>query len=272
MSDRTALFALFGALFKGEVSEALSQAKTIYYTGIEPIEIVDQLMQLVHAISTIKTIGISSNYFASENETEKLRQWADMTSIPVATRFWQCLLKGREEMLHADNSFIHLEMLCIRICYIADLPTLSEITANPVPTKQKSLLDFSKPKADIFRQIVQLFLAKKEMMLHHYLKNDVRLVDVQECKLTVYLSPEVPKDMPAKIASLLSTWLGETWSVLISTEEGKADPTIDAQITEAIKDKKSLIANELLVKKTLNTFPGSKIREVIVERDINVLS
>ena len=63
----------------------------------------------------------------SDAEKERAEAMAGRLSMPVLTRCWQMLLKGHGEVRMAGQPLTALEMLLIRLCYVADLPPPAEI-------------------------------------------------------------------------------------------------------------------------------------------------
>ena len=111
-----------------------------------------------------------------------------------------------------------------------------------------------------FKEVADLFLQKKEILLFNNLFSHVHLVSFKKGKIELYPTKDSPKDLASKVGQLLSEWTKEKWHILMTQEKG--EPTLEEQ-----NDKeKGRIINELSknerIKEILNTFPGAKIEEV----------
>ena len=111
-----------------------------------------------------------------------------------------------------------------------------------------------------FKEVADLFLQKKEILLFNNLFSHVHLVSFKKGKIELYPTKDSPKDLASKVGQLLSEWTKEKWHILMTQEKG--EPTLEEQ-----NDKeKGRIINELSknerIKEILYTFPGAKIEEV----------
>ena len=111
-----------------------------------------------------------------------------------------------------------------------------------------------------FKEVADLFLEKKEILLFNNLFSRVHLVSFRKGKIELNPTDDAPKDLGAKIGQLLTEWTKEKWHILMTQEKG--DPTLEEQ---SDKEKESIINNlskNEHIKKILNIFPGAKIEEV----------
>ena len=111
-----------------------------------------------------------------------------------------------------------------------------------------------------FKEVADLFLEKKEILLFNNLFSHVHLVSFRKGKIELNPTDDAPKDLGAKIGQLLTEWTKEKWHILMTQEKG--DPTLEEQ---SDKEKESIINNlskNEHIKEILNIFPGAKIEEV----------
>ena len=111
-----------------------------------------------------------------------------------------------------------------------------------------------------FKEVADLFLQKKEILLFNNLFSHVHLVSFKKGKIELYPTKDAPKNFASKVGQLLSEWTKEKWHILMTQEKG--DPTLEEQ-NDKEKDRviNDLSKNER-IKEILNTFPGAKIDEV----------
>ncbi|HBN22895.1 MAG TPA: DNA polymerase III subunit gamma/tau [Holosporales bacterium] len=136
---------LLQAVLTGETATALTLFDTAYKNGADPDQILRALCDLTHEISCLK---ISSDFaersLLVKEQLDQLQNLASTLSVPVLTRLWQVLTKGREELKGAPSSAQAAEMILIRTCYLSELPTaqavISELTKQQGQNKPNAFL------------------------------------------------------------------------------------------------------------------------------------
>ena len=111
-----------------------------------------------------------------------------------------------------------------------------------------------------FKEVADLFLEKKEILLFNNLFSHVHLVNFKKGKIELNPTNDAPKDLGPKVGQLLTEWTKEKWHILMTQEKG--EPTLEEQ---SDKEKESIInnlSNNEHIKEILNNFPGAKIEEV----------
>jgi DNA polymerase-3 subunit gamma/tau len=126
--------------------------------------------------------------------------------------------------------------------------------AAPVPTARAALPD---PKT--FEEVVALFAAKREGILHGLLLNSVHLVRFEPGRIEIH-APDCPRDFASKLMALLERWTGRRWLVALSNDKGA--PTLAEQSAARIAQQKAQAALHPLVAAVLAAFPGAAIEAV----------
>tara|TARA_R110002051_G_scaffold173090_12_gene243482 strand:+ start:823 stop:2667 length:1845 start_codon:yes stop_codon:yes gene_type:complete len=122
LADRALVFDLFEKMMGGKVAEALGDVRSMYASGADPVVMLQDLLDLTHLITRLKTARESALEGASELERTRGVSFADQLTLPVLARTWQMLLKGLGEVQGAPSTLAALEMVLIRLAYTADLP------------------------------------------------------------------------------------------------------------------------------------------------------
>ncbi len=111
-----------------------------------------------------------------------------------------------------------------------------------------------------FKEAVDLFLQKKEILLFNNLFSHVHLVSFKKGKIELHPRKDAPKDLASKVGQLLTEWTKEKWHILLTQEKG------DLTLEEQNDKEKEKIINDVSknerIKEILNVFPGAKIEEV----------
>ncbi len=130
LADRTQTLDLFETVMKGAVAEALAQARDLYRAGADPLTLVQDLLEVTHNITRLKLVAEQASGDLSASEMQRAKPLAEKLSVPVLSRAWQMLLKGVNEVQFAPQPMNALEMLLVRLAFVADLPTPGEIVAR----------------------------------------------------------------------------------------------------------------------------------------------
>ena len=136
-----------------------------------------------------------------------------------------------------------------------------------VENNKQTLESKNKLAIGSFKELTNLFLKKKEILLFNNLFSHVHLVKFSKGRIVLNPTEYAPKDLANKVSQLLNDWTGEKWHILMTQEKG--DLTLEEQsdmqkakiIDDFSKDEK--------IKEILNIFPESKIEEVKKEGENN---
>ena len=134
-------------------------------------------------------------------------------------------------------------------------PGLSDPEATgPVPTGPVA------PPAN-FRDLVNLFRDRKQMVLFGQLYNDVHMVSYDIGRLEIRPEPGARRELASKVAGLLKDWTEVRWIVTVSSDAGA--PTLREQDTAAQKQLLDDAAGDPLVRAVLDTFEGSELTTIL---------
>jgi DNA polymerase III subunit gamma/tau len=123
LADRGRIFDLLEHVFGGDAKAALASFDALHHDGAEPVQVLADLAEAVHAAARSKAIGSETGAEAlSAEERRRAQSLADKLSTPLLSRAWQMLLKGLEETARAPNPRAAADMVLIRLTYTADLP------------------------------------------------------------------------------------------------------------------------------------------------------
>ena len=127
LADRGRVYDLLDAVLSGRAKDAIEQLDGLNADGADPVQVVTDLAEAVHAATRIKAAGEDSVAALSETERQRAKAIAARLNMAALARAWQMLLKGLEEVGRAPRPMTAAEMLLIRMCYAANLPPLDEV-------------------------------------------------------------------------------------------------------------------------------------------------
>lgn len=269
-ADHSATFRLLEILLRGEVAQALADVEAQYKAGSDPLMLVQDALEIVHLVTRVKVAPEATmDVSLSEYDRVAAKKLADALSMPVLTRLWQMLLKGISEVKLAQSPLSALEMLLVRIAYAAQLPTPVEIIKNletekktPELAEQRSVASGQWSVINSFEQAVELFSKNREILLYTQLKTDVRLVSFEVGKIEMKISPDLPRDFPAKVADCLARWTGTAWKILISNQAQNVNPSLHEQEIARKENSIKEVSSHPLVAGVLRQFSGATVVEV----------
>jgi DNA polymerase-3 subunit gamma/tau len=128
LADRGRIYDLLELMLGAKVADALGAFEALHRDGADPVQVLSDLSEAVHAIARVQAAGAEAHTAAmSGEERNRAIGLSEKLSVPLMARVWQMLLKGIEEAGRAPNPVAATEMVLIRIAYTGDLPTPDEI-------------------------------------------------------------------------------------------------------------------------------------------------
>ena len=287
LADREAVFELMDAVMAGKPAAALAITDKAYERGADLGTLLQDLLDLLHTVTRLKSIpALRESHELPEAERTRGAELADRLTVPVLSRAWQMLLKGVGEVEIAPDRRAAAEMVLIRLCHVAEMPTPGDLvrrltsapppTPTPVPTPgggggvravaNGAAMISAEPAAapglrlNTFRDVVALVGEQKQAMLHAHLLHSVHLVRFAPPVIELRPQPEAPKNLSSQLGALLTEITGNRWTIAVSREAGEA--TIAEQGSAADTARKSAAADHPLVRAILAAFPGARIDTV----------
>jgi len=134
------------------------------------------------------------------------------------------------------------------------------VARDPAPSPQPATTASLAPAPTSFAQVVALFAARREGILHTHLQNDVHLVNFELGRIELRPTQKAPANLPNRIAACLNEWTGSRWLVSVSGDLGA--PTLKEQAQQIDAEMRRRAAEHPLVKAVLDAFPGATIEAV----------
>ena len=284
-SDRANIFDLFEKTMSGDIKPALNHLEKMNQNGIDPLLIVQDLLEVVHLVTRCKVQPDYMDVNLSESEKQKSFDLAQKAPMVQLGRAWQMLLKGIEEVQTSFSPFSALEMLIIRLVYLADKPGVGSRT-SPLEVEQKkkvelvrddnALLSIASSTKNVqninendpniercpsnFIEIVDMFKKKREAIIHANLIEKVKPVRVEAGLFEIEDTEDIDADLPGRIARLLSEWTGTPWQIALVQSTG--EKTLREKMVDAELEAKENAKNDPIVASVLSNFPGAEIKYV----------
>lgn len=128
LADRGRIFDVLDDVFAGRADAALKAVDELHRDGADPVQLTADLAEAVHVAARTKALGAETASEAlSAEERRRAQTLAEQISVPVLARAWQMLIKGLEDVRRAPNPLSAMEMVLIRLSYVADLPSPEDL-------------------------------------------------------------------------------------------------------------------------------------------------
>ncbi|HEX2941086.1 MAG TPA: DNA polymerase III subunit gamma/tau [Rhodopila sp.] len=287
LADREAVFDLLEAVMAGKPAAALAITDRAYERGADLGTLLQDLLDLLHIVTRLKAIpGLRDSHELPEAERTRGAEIADRLTMPVLARAWQMLLKGVGEVEIAPDRRAAAEMVLIRLCHAADMPTPNDLirrltsgagatgpgpaapsgggggaraVANGGPVAHAEPVPAG-PRLSTFREVVAFVGDQKQAMLHAHLLHSVHLVRFAPPVIELRPEPDAPPKLAANLAALLTEATGARWTIALSAAPG--EPTLAQQGQAADLARRDAAADHPLVRAILEAFPGARIDTV----------
>ena len=287
LADRSRILDLLDDLVGGRTASALERFAGLHLAGAEPVQVLADLADAVHVTTRMKVAGAAGAGEAlSTDEKARSGALAASLSLNLLTRVWQMLLKGIEEAGRAPSPLAASEMVLIRICHTADLPTPDELIrtlGGAVPVSrgargseverdapdQRGPLNArpSGPSADTmvegptsFAEVVDLVGQKRDAKLKLHLEDHVSLLKFEDGHIEVSLLPGAPSGLAGELGEKLTKWTARRWVVSVGRGQG-APPLGDVRrAAEAVEFDRA--KSDPAVAALLAAFPEAEIKAV----------
>ena len=294
LGDKKELFDLFEEVMQGNVPEALSRVVNLNALGADPLQIAQDLLEITHLVTKFKVASKVVGEMVTDLEIERGNYLASKLPMVQLGRCWQMLLKGISEIQQATSQLAALEMVLIRLAYLAEPDKPNETAEKPnldikkkvninqindEETSKQEIVVLENPSNELnhpqtpggltFTDIVDLFEKKREGLIHSKLVTQARLFSVTPGRLEMMKTKEIDDKFAARISKLLGEWTGQDWMVSVVDREG--DKTIQEQMLEKERCMKTEAAQDPLVARIIETFPGATIDTVrpLLDREFN---
>ena len=114
---------LFELCLSNQCSKALKVYDDILQNGVQPLQIISNLLEISHLASKINVIKSDTNM--TESIQKKISE-ISTNGLPKLVRLWQILIKSFEELKYAPNEEQAGSMAIIKLCYGSSLPDPSQ--------------------------------------------------------------------------------------------------------------------------------------------------
>ena len=247
ISDKSALFDLYQLLMKADMPKVLENTQKMYQNGVDSLTIAENLLEMTHWLTKIKLMPeLLKDVTLSDTEKTQGKFLAENLSFGELARTWQLLLKGVQEIKWADMPYSALEMLLIRLCYAAQLPTPLEV----IQQKSTSEGDYNS-----LEDIIRNAKSAGQLLLASHMSQFVQPVNIQKGIFHFHLKEGAPATFEEDITKFLKS-TGILWDIK-QIQQATTSTFNDLKN----QDKQQKLDDNKLVQSLKNYFSEAEIEE-----------
>ena len=171
IADKSKILSLLKFIFQGDVEKSREQLKEMVDEGIDPINFLNDLLEIIYFIQQKKSIGnFDSDLFISESEQKTIESISKDISIPTLIVYWQLILKVLDELSIISNPILSLEMLVFRLVYLKDMPSYESVldSIKKINLKQtdesEKKIDLGIKNEKIVREVNEIVKSSKDQI------------------------------------------------------------------------------------------------------------
>ena len=125
IADKSKILYLLRSIFQGEQKKSIEQLREMINEGIQPINFLNNLLEVIYFIQQKKNLGnFNLELSISESEEEIINSISNDINMTTLIVFWQFILKTLDELSIVSNPILSLEMLIVRLLHLKDLEYL----------------------------------------------------------------------------------------------------------------------------------------------------
>jgi DNA polymerase-3 subunit gamma/tau len=263
--NRDQIFNLLRSMLSGNGDQVLSWTAQFYQDGLDPIGLLQDLLDVLYAmIGLIHQPNFLRDSLWTESEQESMQILVKTLSISTMLHIWQVLLKGYDELQKAPDPHQSLDVILLRVGYLASLIPLENLLSLPSPSVSLDLQsstpisnDFSLAPQTL-QEIAQLLGKAKEPILQGHVLHDLHLVSIQSNLIQVQLGPKAPPQLAQMLSKTLEKLTGHPWIIQVVQKGGGAS-LADLNRQQQLQKEKE-IRSHPTVSKILTAFPETEVK------------
>jgi DNA polymerase-3 subunit gamma/tau len=266
LADGGRIRRLLEAVLGGDSEAALAQLDEAHELGIDPLQLLRGLMEVLHMATRTKAGG-KADALRSAEEQEMVARLAQNLSWALLHRLWQMLLKGLKDVEIAPDPREAADMALLRLIHAADLPDPAALLSNLGGEARgggagagRAAAHPAGPSAAMpqdFAALVALVEESGKRNLALQLHDQVALVRFAPGELTLRPVRPLGGEWPRELATVLKTLTGTAWRVILSDEAGS--PTMFEQEKIAEERVRSEVLADPGVRALTDAFPDAEL-------------
>ena len=267
LADKSVRRDLLRILLSGDGAALLEGIEDQYALGVEPLALVQGLMDLTHRITVARVSGGDVDA-PTQEDREALADFAEKLSPRQLHRLWQLLLKGYEEVRQAPDPLVSAQMALLRVMHASDMPDPGDLVkqiaemaakAPPAPATESGAGDGPSAQGGAvdWSALVDKVENAGQLRIASVMRDWIRVIAIENGRLEYSLVDGFSGDPAPDIRDALFKLTGNRWQ--IERGEGEGAPSLREQEEKAKADADAELNAHPLVKAAKTAFPEAQI-------------
>lgn len=144
VTDREKVYTILSLVFERRAEEVIEGVRELTEKGEDPIAFFQDLTECLYRVACLKMMPrLSSDETIPEFERRAAHVLAVRVESLQLLSLWKKMLKGYEDIRRAPFAQQALEMVLLRLCFAANLPSLESFLQGPAPLEESSIVSGS---------------------------------------------------------------------------------------------------------------------------------
>ena len=268
LGDRGRLLDAFSFAVNGDAKSALAEIKDQVHAGADPTVILKDLMDIAADVAVAQATGGDYDPGGPADWAARTQAMAQKLTPAQASRCWQILLSGFNDLQTAPDTATALNMVLLRLAAASRLPSPEEAArmiaagGSASPGKPDAPPEVPHPPGGIasFADIIARLDELREVKLHVELERFVRPATITPGQLACELEPNAPADLLARLRKFLEYETEMDWTV---TQVSGGGETVRQLEIRSREERFASAAAHPAVIAALQSLPGATIVDVI---------
>ncbi len=290
--DKEFTINLIEKIFDGDEDKTLDLYRQIYQKGVEPKIFLNGFLEIIYYLKNFKNLErVSFSTDLTENNFKKIKEMSEKLDAHTLLLFWQFTIETMDEVNIVNDPNLSVEMFLIRLLYLKDSQTKTDIPASnqnkkidnnfekkkiavnqlksSSQEKQKKILEENKSINNLeiksFNDLVNICNSKKEVELKYELETNVNLINFKNGYIEISFNENLKKDFVKILSSKLYEWTNTRWIISLSQNKGQETikKTSEGEKKNNLKDfEQTDIFNNIK-----NSFPDAELIDVKDNKD-----
>ena len=267
LADRSKIFKLLQFIFDGNQKKSIDQLREMINEGIEPINFLNDLLEIIYFIQQKKNLGnIDSDLSISEAEIEMIDAISKDVDTSTLILFWQFILKNLEELNIVTNQLLSLEMLVVRLLHLKEMPSYNDLVNRNIFNPTEASLMTKKNQNTILNDENKINkISKDQIKSTTQAKPELSSLNVQSVNVESIKSFEDLIKLSSKKKEIELKYDLERNVNLIKFSEGKIDIAFNENLSKNFVRNLSERLLEWTVKRWVITLTKGKGQKTFLE-------
>lgn len=285
-ADRQRLYEVISLILGRQAEGAVLRVRGIIDDGADPIAVMQDMLECLYRVACIRVVPkIASDVTIPEFERKIAKAIASDVDGMRLLSMWKKMLKGFEDVKKAPYAGQALEMVVLRLCFAASIPSLDEwlnskgegdtamqvntatqVSMEAVPAIENQGSSLIEQKAEIeesrsiqsIQDLMNALETQREALLLSAVQRDFAFVSFNPGNITVQLkNPDETKAI-GLLKQFLYKLTGTRWVIEVDSSSTEIQ-TFQEQRDESLYQKGQKIMQRPFLQAVQQEFPGAVV-------------